>query len=134
MDKPTNRNSIEIDLDNGALIALHDEFGVLVECKAGTLWITQLGNPHDIGLRAGQSMFIDKGRDAIVEAFASASLQLHVHGLEHSRLEMDFVHDCYELRYAKPEQVMKIKGECYIRMEGQGAKLALQRVESDLPI
>lgn len=134
MDKLIDRKSIEIDLDNGALIALRDESGVLVECKAGTLWITQLGNPHDIGLHAGQSMFIDKDRDAIIEAFTASSLQMHVHGIEHSRLEMDFVHDCYELRYAKLQQVMKIKGGCYIRMEGQGAKLALQRVESALPV
>lgn len=133
MNKPTDRKCIDIDLDSGALIVLRDEFSVLLECQAGTLWVTQLGNPHDIGLRGGQHLLLDKGRDAIIEAFTPASVQIHVYGIEHSRLEMDFAHGCYELRYGGLQQVMKIKGGCRIRMQGMGAQLALQGSEQALP-
>jgi hypothetical protein len=58
----------EIDLDNAELLRLEfGQPGTRVMCTAGTLWLTQQGDPQDYLLQAGQSFTLNQGGIVLVQ-------------------------------------------------------------------
>lgn len=58
----------EIDLDGLELLKLEiDRPGASVLCTAGTLWLTQPGDPHDHLLKAGQSFSLNQRGAVLVQ-------------------------------------------------------------------
>jgi hypothetical protein len=47
-----------------------------VTAHAGSVWITEQGNPRDVVLRPGQSFTLARSGLALVEAFSDASISL----------------------------------------------------------
>jgi hypothetical protein len=118
--------TMHIDLDPGALIAVPNESEMVVRCRSGTLWITQLDNYRDLVVAAGESMAIGKGRDTLIRAVTAASVELDPAGIEHGRLTMDFMQGCCALKTALMKEAVKVKGNCRIRMAGNGLALCVQ--------
>ena len=58
----------ETSLPVGALFKLEDRVGTLVGCIEGALWISQVAEPHDVVLVAGESIALTAPRAAIVGA------------------------------------------------------------------
>ena len=50
--------------------------GVLIECVAGALWITQQGDHRDITLTAGERFRLDRDGLAVVYGLEPARLQI----------------------------------------------------------
>lgn len=68
-----NSPHAELHLAKSDLIRLSDTAHT-VTCRAGTLWITQDGDPRDIVLEAGQCFTTEKARATVVYALAPARL------------------------------------------------------------
>lgn len=117
---------IHIDLDRDSLIVVPDEFEIVVRCKSGALWITQLGNPHDLAIYAGESMVVRKGNDSIINAVTAASVEMYLPYIQQRQLTLDFSLSCYELRYAATKQALKVKGKCRIRLTKNGSAICVQ--------
>lgn len=115
-----------IDLDPNSLIAVPNEAEMVVRCRSGTLWITQLDNYLDLVVGAGESMAIGKGRDTLIRAITAASVELDPAGIGQGRLTMDFMQGCCALKTALMKEAVKVKGKCRIRMAGNGSALCVQ--------
>jgi hypothetical protein len=65
-----------IRLQRGKVLRVPQAAGKTVTAHAGTLWITEQGNPRDVMLRSGERFRLIQNGLAIVEAFSDASLSL----------------------------------------------------------
>lgn len=78
-------NTMKIDLGSGELCLRHGQplrlvraAGVLVDCLAGTIWITVAGEPADIFLLAGQSYRIRDRGLALIESIGDGRVRLRI--------------------------------------------------------
>lgn len=63
-------------LSSGALHTVPDGRGTLLQCLAGTLWLTQQDDLRDIVLEAGDEALIEHDGLSIVSALSDASFLL----------------------------------------------------------
>lgn len=78
-------NTMKIDLGSGELCLRHGQplrlvraAGVLVDCLAGTIWITVTGEPADVFLQAGQSYRIRDRGLALIESIGDGRVRLRI--------------------------------------------------------
>lgn len=65
---------MRIDLQRGKFLRVRQGAGSTVTAHAGSVWITEQDNPHDVVLRPGQSFTLARKGLALVEAFSDASI------------------------------------------------------------
>lgn len=61
-------------LAHRGILALRDRVGDRIDCRGGSVWITQEGDPRDLVLDAGESVTLDRAGTAIVEALTDAAV------------------------------------------------------------
>lgn len=66
-------------LPHGAVHALRESRGTLLQCLSGTLWLTQQDDLRDIVLEAGDEALIERDGLSLVSALSDASFVL-LHG------------------------------------------------------
>jgi Protein of unknown function (DUF2917) len=64
----------ETRLPVGALFKLEDDISAWVECVEGALWISQVAEPRDVVLAAGEGVALACPRHAIVGAINGAAV------------------------------------------------------------
>lgn len=63
-----------IDLQRGELLSLRRGAGRTVTAHAGSVWITEEGRLDDVVLGPGESVTLDRGGLALIEAIGDASI------------------------------------------------------------
>jgi len=63
---------LELRLQAGEILHVHDGPGLQVKCVSGELWITQANDAADIVLHAGGSFVLDRPGLALVSAIGPA--------------------------------------------------------------
>lgn len=65
-----------MQLDRHRLSALRDHPPLLVTCLRGALWITQVGQPEDHVLEAGQSLRLPANAHTVLRALAPSQVEV----------------------------------------------------------
>ncbi|RZT95294.1 DUF2917 domain-containing protein [Rivibacter subsaxonicus] len=68
------REASAATLRKGQLLALAGRSGLRIDCREGSLWITQDRDPVDVVLEAGQSHVLAGDERVLVQALAPARL------------------------------------------------------------
>jgi Protein of unknown function (DUF2917) len=69
-----DRETQTATLRKGQLLALDGRHGLRIDCRAGSLWITEDGEPDDVVLEAGQSHSVSGRQRVLVQALGPARL------------------------------------------------------------
>jgi hypothetical protein len=69
-----DRETRAATLRKGQLLALDGRQGLRIDCREGSLWITQDGEPDDVVLEAGQSHSVSGRQRVLVQALGPARL------------------------------------------------------------
>ena len=72
MDLTTDR--IELELARGRLLRVEDALGATVTCQAGTVWVTQDGDPRDVLLAPGERIVLDRPGAGLLQALDAARI------------------------------------------------------------
>lgn len=65
-----------ICLPKGQAALLDDARGARVQCRGGSVWVTQEGDRRDIVLEPGDSILIERDGMAVVSALRDASIEV----------------------------------------------------------
>lgn len=61
-------SNAEISLGTSQFVTLSEAQGVRIECRAGSLWLTQTGDQRDVVLVSGQGFTLDRPGEALIYA------------------------------------------------------------------
>jgi hypothetical protein len=74
--KPATSILRTLDLSGGSLVPFVSMPGERVRILAGSVWLTEEGNPHDAFLASGEEISLGSRGLAVVEALGPARIQL----------------------------------------------------------
>ena len=69
---------LELNLQAGEILQVHDDPGLQVNCVSGVLWITQADDASDTVLHGGESFVLDRPGLALVSAMSPAHVAVRV--------------------------------------------------------
>lgn len=69
-------SNAEISLGTSQFLTLSEAQGVRIECRAGSLWLTQTGDQRDVVLASGQGFTLDRPGQALIYAAAPATVAI----------------------------------------------------------
>jgi hypothetical protein len=67
---------VQITLQGAEVMTLDDSLNATISCVAGSLWVTQDGDPRDVILHAGQKYQVDRASRVVVYANTQATLEV----------------------------------------------------------
>ena len=74
MDMRTER--VRIELDGGQTLRLQDARGASVTVVAGTVWVTQEGDPGDVVLTTGERHVVERGGLSVLQALDASRVTI----------------------------------------------------------
>lgn len=94
-----------------------------MRCRGGSLWITQLGNPNDIVMIAGQDRIVSGCQDIVIQAFCTATIEIEICGPKSGRMTVNFVEAYFRLPNFSSRPRLSIEGQFWLSTTEQGVNI-----------